>query len=234
VGEPLPFSSWLRVDSTTANVLSYTTSGGCSWSTNESLQDSFKARLHDSIRYNCQPPAQYNAYVCTDTNNTTVFGVSRQARSYTYFGFEDQWVRSYAKGIGLYAANTSHLGISGCMSGTNLRGCVINGILYGDTSMLVGIKQISTEIPENYALHQNYPNPFNSKSKIKFQIAKFQDVKLIIYDALGKKLQILVNEELQPGTYEVEWDGTNFPSGIYYYRLTADDYSQTKKMVLIR
>jgi len=59
-------------------------------------------------------------------------------------------------------------------------------------------------------------------------------VNLIIYDILGREIQTLVNEQLSPGTYEVEFDGTNYPSGVYYYRLYVGDYSETKKMVLLR
>jgi hypothetical protein len=57
--------------------------------------------------------------------------------------------------------------------------------------------------------------------------------KLVIYDILGRKVATLVNEALQPGTYEVEWDGSNYSSGVYYYKLTIDGYTDTKKMVLI-
>ncbi len=66
------------------------------------------------------------------------------------------------------------------------------------------------------------------------QISKLGDVKLIIYDILGREVANLVNEELNPGTYEVEWDASNYSSGIYFYTLTAGDYKETRKMVLIK
>ncbi|MCI0450055.1 MAG: hypothetical protein L0Y79_09785 [Chlorobi bacterium] len=77
------FSSNLRIDSLTGNVLEYLTNGGCPYRPNEKLHDSLKARLYDSIRYDCQPPQQWNAYVCRDTNNIIIFGQSRQARLYS-------------------------------------------------------------------------------------------------------------------------------------------------------
>ena len=100
--------------------------------------------------------------------------------------------------------------------------------------MPIGIKQISSELPKDFQLSQNYPNPFNPSTKIKFSIPKSSYTKLIIYDLLGREVAILVNEELKPGTYEAVWDAENFASGIYFIRLSAGDYTETKKMVLIR
>ncbi len=92
--------------------------------------------------------------------------------------------------------------------------------------------------PYKFSLSQNIPNPFNPKSLIKYEIAKFGRVKLAIYDILGREISILVNKELQPGTYEVQWDGSNYPSGVYFYELIVTDASAplsiTKKMVLIK
>jgi len=107
----------------------------------------------------------------------------------------------------------------------------------------VGIKQISTEIPESFSLSQNYPNPFNPATTIKFEIPKTKSLKagetyskteIRIYDILGREVEVLDNEQLSPGTYEVEWNGTNYPSGIYYYSLSAGDFIETKKMALIK
>ena len=98
----------------------------------------------------------------------------------------------------------------------------------------IGIKPISNEIPNAFYLSQNYPNPFNPITKIKFQIAKLCDAKLVIYDVMGREIETLINQQLSPGTYETEWDASNYPSGVYFYRLTAGDYSDTKKMVLIK
>jgi uncharacterized delta-60 repeat protein len=104
-------------------------------------------------------------------------------------------------------------------------------------SQLVGIQPISTEIPNQYSLSQNYPNPFNPSTKIKFAIpvGNDRDRSLIkIYDALGREISTLVNEELNPGTYEVDWNAANYPSGVYYYKLVSGDFRETKKMILIK
>jgi hypothetical protein len=90
------------------------------------------------------------------------------------------------------------------------------------------------EIPMQFKLEQNYPNPFNPKTNIKYQIAKNSYVVLKVYDLLGSEVETLLSEELIPGTYEIRWDASNYPSGIYYYKLTAGEYSETKKMVLIK
>jgi len=97
-----------------------------------------------------------------------------------------------------------------------------------------GIRSISTEIPEYYSLSQNYPNPFNPVSVIKFKIKETKFVSLKVYDGTGKEVSSLVNEKLQPGEYETKFDGSRLSSGIYFYKLTAGDFSETKKMVLIK
>lgn len=230
----LPLSN-VRFDPQNGNVYQLS-SNGCQYSTGEIMIDSFKARLHDSVRINCQPPNQWYAYICTDTNNANVFGTSRQSRFFNNLGFEGGHYRKYAKGIGLYHAASSGLdgGTYLCTRQMILLGCVINGVLYGDTSMLVGINQISTEIPDQFSLFQNYPNPFNPSTKIRFALPKNEFVNLKVYDVLGKEVETIINEELNTGTFEVDWNSVNYPSGVYYYKLSAGDYSETKKMVLIK
>ena len=101
-------------------------------------------------------------------------------------------------------------------------------------SEIIGIQNISTEIPSAFSLGQNYPNPFNSTSKLKFQIAKLGSVKIVVYDIMGREVQTLVNESLKPGTYETSFDGSLLNSGVYFYKITAGDFSQTKKMLIIK
>ena len=237
----LPFDSLLRVDSASAKVLRYAPGAGCI-TPNETLMDSLKARLNDTIWVYCQHPVWYSTYICSDTNNITIFGTSRQARRFYILGFEGGWARTYVKGIGLTGSNCYAVS---CNGSTQLLGCVVNGILYGDTSFITGVNQISTEIPEKFSLSQNYPNPFNPTTTIRFAIpsnvkSEMSNVKIIIYDVLGREVQILVNENLIPGTYEVDFDGSNLPSGVYYYKLEVSDPStplrvtETRKMVLIK
>jgi photosystem II stability/assembly factor-like uncharacterized protein len=100
----------------------------------------------------------------------------------------------------------------------------------------LGIYSISKDnnLPKNYSLFQNYPNPFNPTTKIQFALPKTSFAKLIIYDILGREIAMLVNEKLSPGTYAVEWDGRKYSSGVYFYKITAGDFSETKKLVLIK
>lgn len=103
-----------------------------------------------------------------------------------------------------------------------------------ELTLPVGIKNISTEVPERFSLLQNYPNPFNPGSIIRFKIKDSRFVTLKVYDGAGKEVGLLVNEKLQPGEYEAKFDGSRLSSGIYFYRLSAGDFSETKKMILIK
>jgi endonuclease/exonuclease/phosphatase family metal-dependent hydrolase len=118
----------------------------------------------------------------------------------------------------------------------------------------IGILPITNEIPNGFKLYQNYPNPFNPSTKIKFEIPLLRGlpaevsaqagvdakggrgvfVSLKIYDILGRQIASLVNEKLSPGTYEVIFDATKYSSGMYFYRITAGDYIETKRMILVK
>jgi hypothetical protein len=107
------------------------------------------------------------------------------------------------------------------------------------TICVIGIQPISNEIPSRFYLHQNYPNPFNPITKIRFDIptvgnGRDRSLQIKIYDILGREITTLVNEQLKPGTFEVEWDGSNYPSGVYFYKMITDEFTETKKMVLIK
>jgi hypothetical protein len=88
--------------------------------------------------------------------------------------------------------------------------------------------------PKEFVLYQNYPNPFNPNTVISYQIPVANIVTLKIYDILGNEIATLINEEKQPGVYEVEFNATNFPSGIYFYRLQAGPFVEAKKMILLK
>lgn len=90
------------------------------------------------------------------------------------------------------------------------------------------------QLPKTFILSQNIPNPFNPVTSIKFTIPKSEFVKLIIYDILGREIVRPVNQELRAGNYEVNWDATNYASGIYFYRLKAGDFVETRKLILLR
>jgi hypothetical protein len=103
------------------------------------------------------------------------------------------------------------------------------------------IVEVIIEGPRDFSLSQNYPNPFNPSTKIKYTIPYVEThsdasllVTLKVYDVLGNEVATLVNEEKTPGEYEVEFDGINLPSGIYFYHLKAGDFIQTRKMILLK
>jgi len=119
--------------------------------------------------------------------------------------------------------------------------CGTNGVIFKttDAGCPIGITQTGNEIPKEFSLYQNYPNPFNPVTMIHFDIPASKGsgeiaAMLTIYDALGREISTLINEKLSPGTYETEWDASYYPSGVYFYKLTAGDYTKTKKMILIK
>jgi photosystem II stability/assembly factor-like uncharacterized protein len=113
----------------------------------------------------------------------------------------------------------------------------------------VNVQNISSEIPSSFSLSQNYPNPFNPNTKIKFELPSVAEplwrkvygvsrgvglVKLNVFDITGREVQTLVNEKLQPGTYETNFDGSNLTSGVYFYKLMTDGFTETRRMVLLK
>ncbi|MFA5011669.1 MAG: exo-alpha-sialidase [Ignavibacteria bacterium] len=98
----------------------------------------------------------------------------------------------------------------------------------------VGIKNISTEVSSEFSLEQNYPNPFNPTTNIKFAIPRASSVKISVFDATGREVKVLVNEQLQPGTYQADWNASAYSSGVYFYKLSAGDFLETKRMILLK
>ncbi len=97
--------------------------------------------------------------------------------------------------------------------------------------------QVNTKgvaVPTIFSLSQNYPNPFNPSTNIEYRIPNAEFVTLKVYDVLGREVTTLINEKKSPGTYDVEWNASAFPSGVYFYRLKAGSYIETKKLLLLR
>ena len=227
---PALSDGWYRTDSLTGSLYRYGGSG-CIFNWNDVLVDSLAMR---SGIYNCTGFIIH----CNGEATTVMFGIQTKNLSFGWSigSMISSW--TYTKYFGYSYSEYDHY----YSSYTYLQGCIIDGILYGDTSIPTGIKTISEIEPDKYSLSQNYPNPFNPTTKIKFQVplnkgggfSRGLFTRLTIYDLLGHEIATLVNQQLKPGTYEVEWDGTNYPSGVYFYRLTASDYNETKKMVLVK
>ncbi len=97
----------------------------------------------------------------------------------------------------------------------------------------------SAKIPTQFALHQNYPNPFNPNTIIKYDLPKTANVKLVLYNMIGQRVRTLVDKEQVAGFHAVEWDGRNdsgvpLATGVYLYRLEADEFVQVKKLLLLK
>jgi hypothetical protein len=100
---------------------------------------------------------------------------------------------------------------------------------------VIGIEQISTEVPLKFELKQNYPNPFNPSTTIVYKIAKQSSVLMKIYDITGREVQTIVNEVQSAGTYKADIRALNMSSGVYFYTLSADGIKiDTKKMILVK
>ncbi len=224
-----------RFDTLTGRFLKFDSSINCNNYIHESLVDSLWVRYNDSVHF-C------NSYLntCTDTANVVCFGISEVSRkvmsSYNGGIHYLYYYRVYSQKFGLMIYEGGGSGTFGYnWTRYTLTGCVIDNIVYGDTTVyLTGIRQISNLTPNKFLLYQNYPNPFNPSTTIKFDVPKSSLIKLIIYDELGREVMTLVNEELKAGTFETEWQAVNFPSGIYFYRLKGGDFVETKKLVLLK
>ena len=120
------------------------------------------------------------------------------------------------------------------VTGISSRGVNTDDFATIQYSQTVGITQITTTVPEKFSLSQNYPNPFNPKTVIRYSLNENRFINLKVYNVLGNEIATLVNEKQNSGTYEVDFEAADLAGGIYFYKLTAGDYSETKKMNLIK
>ncbi|HQT91363.1 MAG TPA: T9SS type A sorting domain-containing protein, partial [Candidatus Kryptobacter bacterium] len=104
----------------------------------------------------------------------------------------------------------------------------------GGSDLVTGVIPSNLRAPSRFTLSQNYPNPFNPTTVISYDIPKRSLVSLAIYDVLGRRVQTLVNDQRQPGLYQVTFDASKLPSGVYFYRLTAGSFVKTRKLVLLK
>ena len=120
----------------------------------------------------------------------------------------------------------------------NLYGWAVgnNGVILRTTNggIPIGIINITTEIPASYYLSQNYPNPFNPTTNIEFSIPKNEFVSLKIYDLIGREAAVLYNGNLKAGTYKADFNATGMNSGVYFYKLQTESYTETRKMILVK
>lgn len=213
-----------RIDSNSMNVYRYYPADN-----SEFIMDSLNCKLMDSVkthRGGCTSIWEIGFYIKYNVYDTNIIIYDNIHWNSKRF---DALYRSYrlVKGIGIYSQRCCNVG----GHEVTLNGCIINGIQYGQ---IVGTESNGEFIPVKYSLFQNFPNPFNPVTNIEFDLPEKSFVKLIIYGILGNEIEYLVKEELLPGKYNSLWDASKYSSGVYYYQLITDTYTETKKMVLIK
>ena len=147
------------------------------------------------------------------------------------------WLNNYFNdigGSGLWAVDISDNGSIIVAGGTNTHANGWEDVLLMNINLTTGITNNITSLPDEFTLSQNYPNPFNMSTVISYQLKKDVAVKLDIYDLLGRKIQTLVDENQPAGLYQVTWTADDIASGMYFYKIQAGDYSDSKKMLLAK
>jgi hypothetical protein len=127
------------------------------------------------------------------------------------------------------------------INGTNLFAGTLGSSVWSRSLSEMVVSDMSTlsiphsnQIPAQFSLGQNYPNPFNPTTTIDYELPITNYVRLVVNDILGKEVSVLVNEKQSAGSYKIEWDANNYPSGVYFYRLVSGNFALTKTMMLVR
>jgi hypothetical protein len=185
-------------------------------------------------------------YFSTD-NGTTWALTSLNSNSVWSLSTSGNNVIAATYGTGVYASTDfgtnwtqRNEGLSGmfvralCISNNYIFACPDSRVYRRPLNELTGIQPVSNEISEHFSISQNYPNPFNPVTNIEFTVPKSSFVKLVIYNSLGIEVETLVNYELNHGTYKADWDASEYPSGVYFYKISAGSFSETKRMILVK
>ncbi|MBN2571759.1 MAG: T9SS type A sorting domain-containing protein [Ignavibacteriales bacterium] len=251
---------WRRIDFVDMNVgyffesgvnpqkLLKTTDGGASWS-----ETSFNKNAHIIKFYNEDIGLAYETgKIYRTTNGGTSwdeFGISS-----TCWGNDIEFLPGDSMKVWLvtseqvfYSSNlgSAWMNVSINREGKDLRDIIFvdenNGWILGDgiilhtnTGGLSNIQGQPNQIPDNYSLEQNYPNPFNPSTNIKFSLPEASIVKLSIYNILGEQVSLLKNEQMNAGVHTVDFNAGNLTSGVYFYRIEAEDFTEVKKMILLK
>ncbi len=170
----------------------------------------------------------------TVKGSSTIGGVIKGVLKSTNGGLN--WTAMETDGVGIIYIDTKRIG-------SNIYGYAISydpnvfggNLVLKFTDVITGINQISEIVPDGFSLSQNYPNPFNPTTVISYQLSVSSVASLKIYDVLGNEVATLVNEKQNAGSYSVDFDGSNFSSGVYFYKLKVNEnIIDTKRMVLLK
>jgi len=145
---------------------------------------------------------------------------------------DDEGVIYFLRGPDLILYVGRHVQVFGFRSYCG--GCLVINVTSVIRVPLTGVELIDDRLPGQAQLMQNYPNPFNPSTAIRYQVASASAVSLKVYDMLGSEVATMINAPHAPGTYEISWNASEFPSGMYYYRLQTAGAVLTKKMILLR
>jgi photosystem II stability/assembly factor-like uncharacterized protein len=211
------------------NIILRTTNAGLNWT---EIPYDYSTCALLSVRF-INPTTGWIAGRCSQIIKTTDGGAS-------WFNQTSPVENIYFSDCFFTSALTGYIGGDGGGLGYILK-TTNGGDELGGLSIPVGIEPISNEVPAQFQLEQNYPNPFNPTTKIRFALPKNSFATLVVYDMLGREISTLVNEQLNAGTYEADWQADKFSSGVYYYKLTVrqagsstGDFTETKKMILMK
>lgn len=174
--------------------------------------------------------------VNTNDGQVTLIGTTGDGNATPSIAFAPDGILFGLKGVStqsnaLITISTA-TGVGDTVGVTGVTGLL--AITMSGDSVVTSVGETGKEIPSETSLEQNYPNPFNPTTEIGFRIVNFGLVTLKVFDVLGREVATLVNEQLQPGTYERSFNGSGLSSGIYFYRLQAGDFSATRKLMLLK
>ncbi len=221
-----------RIDSVEAKVYRYADFPGLP--DDEFLVDDLWTEIGDTLESYRMGYWQYGYTTVLGVDNFNQWGMIKPKKIFEQYILHPP-VYSLTQGIGL---DSIYFYFDFGNTTITLKGCVLDGVLYGDTSMVVSVDDDKDVTPGEFILHQNYPNPFNPSTRISWQspVGSWQVLK--VFDVLGREVSTLVNEYKDAGYHEVEFQlavgNKQYASGVYYYQLRAGSFIETKKMMVVR
>jgi hypothetical protein len=208
--------------------------------------DSLRIQTGDSLIFWCllgstpliaPYPDSVQVHICTGQNPSSAILKLQTIKSNDSAGYplnNNTW-REFKYNLSQFAGQKIYIAWRYYMVISQSSGLWVNidDLFIGNHSA-IGIKQIGSEIPADYELLQNYPNPFNPSTRINFSIPKSSSVKITVYDPLGREIETILNQNMKAGYYSAAWNSGNLPSGVYFYKIRAGEFTKTKKMILVK
>ncbi len=184
------------------------------------------------LNWNCLGGLFFSPYNTYFVNQDTGYSVGEGSGNYSIYKTTNSglsWYSSFVPYIYLFFKSAYFV--------NSQTGWAVGNKIFKTTNgggLLTNLNMISDKVPSEFSLSQNYPNPFNPNTKIGFDISKTTFTRLTVYNSEGKKIESLVDENLKEGSYEITFDGSNYPTGVYYYKLETNEFTISKKMLLLK